>query len=316
MTNQTNTTNNSTHYPQWDMVKTLPDHLLLIRVDFEIIDSNISLQELSQYFAPGQRLDLSDLNLETNKAQPLKVNNRPFTIENLWPKKEASFFILRITPEKAHKLDANELGMFLENEHLVKFQWNLKSGENALQNNCESFLGYSRTSIAQQNNFLSSIITQECKPSLRESIGKFIENKKKHCSLEFTVKKADGHLAWIKGFSYLTSESSTTLNCYLRDITEQKTIKEALSKSEMEKSQILNSMIDGAALIGPDYKIKYANKKFKEDYPNYKESKKQPFCYKIIHNMDNKCLTCSVEMVFQTKKFHRTIRSAKMAPAF
>ena len=39
-----------------------------------------------------------------------------------------------------------------------------------------------------------------------------------------------------------------------------KTTELALQKSEHEKSQILDSMIDGAALIGLDLKIKYANK--------------------------------------------------------
>lgn len=94
-------------------------------------------------------------------------------------------------------------------------------------------------------------------------------------------------------------------------IYQLKNTKEELQKSELEKTQILDSMIEGAALISSDLKIKYANKQFKKSYPNYIEQLTNQNCYKVIYNMNNPCITCPVRKVMQTKTFHRTVRSSK-----
>ncbi len=89
-----------------------------------------------------------------------------------------------------------------------------------------------------------------------------------------------------------------------------------LTNSEIEKIQILDSMLDGAVFISSDYKIRYANKKFYELYPNYTvNSSEVQFCYKIIHGMTNPCMNCSMERVIKTSLFHKAVRSLKNGPS-
>ena len=84
---------------------------------------------------------------------------------------------------------------------------------------------------------------------------------------------------------------------------------------EIEKTQILDSMTDGAVFISPDLKIKYANKTFIEKYPDYKDNLEGQLCHKVIYNMDNPCITCSVKKVLMSKKPQRNIRSVKDGPS-
>ncbi|MFA6401290.1 MAG: GAF domain-containing protein [Salinivirgaceae bacterium] len=99
------------------------------------------------------------------------------------------------------------------------------------------------------------------------------------------------------------------------NLKQNKILKE-LTKSEIEKTQILDSMLDGAVFISSDYKIRYANKKFYELYPNYTSNNNEvPYCYKIIHGMTNPCLNCSMERVIKTSLFHKAVRSIKNGPS-
>lgn len=84
---------------------------------------------------------------------------------------------------------------------------------------------------------------------------------------------------------------------------------------DIEKTQILDSMTDGAVYISPDLKIKYANKTFIEKYPDYKDNLEGQPCHKVIYNMDNPCITCSVKKVLKTKQPQRTVRTIKDGPS-
>ncbi|HAM99403.1 MAG TPA: hypothetical protein DCQ26_12415 [Marinilabiliales bacterium] len=86
-------------------------------------------------------------------------------------------------------------------------------------------------------------------------------------------------------------------------------------ESEIDNTQILDSMSDGSVLIDTGFKIKYANKKFKEQYPKYIENQKDQLCYKVIHNMDNPCMNCSIDIIKKTRQLHRTVRSVKNGPS-
>lgn len=83
----------------------------------------------------------------------------------------------------------------------------------------------------------------------------------------------------------------------------------------IEKTQILDSMTDGAVFISPDLKIKYANKTFIEKYPNYKDNLEGQPCHKVIYNMDNPCIACSVKKVLKTKQSQQTVRTIKDGPS-
>lgn len=86
------------------------------------------------------------------------------------------------------------------------------------------------------------------------------------------------------------------------------------SSIEVDKSEILDSMTDSAALITHDYKIKYANKAFKNKFNVDNKLVKQQPCYKTIYNMDHPCLNCNVDMVIKTGKPYRNTRSEKDGP--
>ncbi len=98
-------------------------------------------------------------------------------------------------------------------------------------------------------------------------------------------------------------------NLFVWRITEQLN-----STIEIEKSEILDSITDCAALITKDFKIKFANKAFKERFnTNNKEIGNTP-CYKIMYNMDHPCIACNILRVIKDKKQHRNTRSQKNGP--
>ncbi len=96
---------------------------------------------------------------------------------------------------------------------------------------------------------------------------------------------------------------------YIWRITEH-----SYSIAEIEKSKILDSITDSAALITKDFKIKYANKAFKERFNTNTEKTDTLPCYKIMYNMDHPCIACSLKRVIKNKKPHRNTRSQKNGP--
>jgi signal transduction histidine kinase/PAS domain-containing protein len=79
-----------------------------------------------------------------------------------------------------------------------------------------------------------------------------------------------------------------------------------------EKSQILDSMTDGAVLIGTDFKIKYANKTFSEVFNT--EKPEGEACYKVINNLQHQCMNCSLQKVIQSRATYQNTRSEKNGP--
>lgn len=83
---------------------------------------------------------------------------------------------------------------------------------------------------------------------------------------------------------------------------------------EIEKSKILDSLTDSAALITTDYKIKYANKTFKDTFGVTDRDFENQTCYKLMYNLSHPCLNCTVQKVSKTKAPHRVTRSEKDGP--
>ena len=79
---------------------------------------------------------------------------------------------------------------------------------------------------------------------------------------------------------------------------------------DIEKTQILDSLEDGAVYISSDLKIRYANKAFINKHPKYKDNLESQLCYKVIHNLDNPCIACSLKSVTKTKQFKRSVRTS------
>ena len=90
--------------------------------------------------------------------------------------------------------------------------------------------------------------------------------------------------------------------------------KKTNSTIEVDKSEILDSMTDSAALITQDFKIKYANKAFKTKFNADDDLLINQPCYKTIYNMDHPCVNCNVAMVIKTGKPFRNTRSQKDGP--
>jgi signal transduction histidine kinase/CheY-like chemotaxis protein/PAS domain-containing protein len=212
---------------------------------------------------------------------------------------------------------------FLENfEYLIeqkkyyKLQWNIKTGFNKLLNSKE-FFKYSNTQIKNSPNFLLQICNSHSRGFIQDTVKAFIKGDLLNGQYEFIVNDKSGNPVWLTLFANLlnNNDDGIILNCLIEDTTPHEKTKNALLKSEVEKTQILNSMVDGAVYVSPDLKIKYANQTFIDKYPKYTNNLKGQPCYKVMHNMDNPCITCSVQKVLKTKKFHKNVRSVKNGPS-
>ena len=203
--------------------------------------------------------------------------------------------------------------LLIEQGKYYKFIWNIETGFNKCIAPLNNFFNYTHSDIENTPNFLLKIIDENELVKVEKLIDNIKTNTNSKIQVELKINDASENKKWIKLLAYLhfDENKNAILNCLIEDKTEQNQIKEALVKSEIEKTQILDSMIDGAVYVSPDLKIKYANKTFIEKHPLYKDNLEGQLCYKVIHNMDNPCITCSVQKVLKTKIFQKTIRSVK-----
>jgi len=207
----------------------------------------------------------------------------------------------------------NEIELLVEHGNLIKLQWNFKSGKNKFSHKSDSFFGYTKSEVNNTKNLLFELCLPKYKKTLNNIIKDLISNKKKNVKFDIEIETKSNAIYFLSFFGYTieNNKDETILTGYIQDKTDQIITKEALLKSEIEKTQILNSMVDGAVYVSPDLKIKYANKSFIEQFPTYKDKLEGQPCYKVIYNMDNPCIACSVKKALQTKKFQKTIRSVK-----
>jgi PAS domain-containing protein len=203
--------------------------------------------------------------------------------------------------------------LLIEQGKYYKFIWNIETGYNKCIAPLNNFFTYTHSDIENTPNFLLKIIDENDLVKVEKLIENVKSNTNSKIQVELSINDATENKKWIKLLAYLhfDENKNAILNCLIEDKTEQNEIKEALLKSEIEKTQILDSMVDGAVYVSPDLKIKYANKTFIEKHPLYKDNLEGQLCYKVIHNMDNPCITCSVQKVLKTKIFQKTIRSVK-----
>ncbi|MGE4289817.1 MAG: ATP-binding protein [Salinivirgaceae bacterium] len=196
---------------------------------------------------------------------------------------------------------------------LVRFDWNLTTGENYFYNSQPTFFLFDLDQINNTPNFLESLNKDNFKPFIKN----ITEKPSSTFCFEWSVIGSNGNTFWLqlKGNLQVINNKQILLQGFISDISEIKTVKEALLKAEQEKMQFIDSMIDSAVFIGPDFKIKYANNKFKEQYPQFNNTLKGLKCHKVIHNMDNPCLNCSLELVLNSKTPHRTVRKIKNGPS-
>lgn len=195
---------------------------------------------------------------------------------------------------------------------LVRFDWNLTTGENFFYNTQSPFFVFDIDQINNTPNFLERLNPNEFKPFIK-ALG---EKPNQALSFEwhYTVNDTVTYRLQIKG-NVQELNKQILLQGFIGHITETNALKEALLKADREKMQFIDSMIDSAVFIGPDLKIKYANKKFKEQYPQFKQKLIGQKCHKVLHNMDNPCLNCSLQRVLKSKGPHRTVRSVKNGPS-
>jgi PAS domain S-box-containing protein len=196
---------------------------------------------------------------------------------------------------------------------LVRFDWNLTTGENYFYNSQAPFFLFDLNQINNTPNFLESLNPESLKPFVKNITEKPSSTFCFECSISGT--NDDTYWLQLKGNVLVESNKQIILQGFISNISETNTIKNALIKAEREKMQFIDSMIDSAVFIGPDFKIKYANKKFKEQYPQFSQNLTGQKCHKVIHNMDNPCLNCSLQMVLDSKTPHRTVRSVKNGPS-
>lgn len=208
---------------------------------------------------------------------------------------------------------SKDIELLIDQGNYYKLQWNVDSGFNRLAHSIKYFFGYTSTEVESQLNLLLKIVTHEKVKEIDDLINNILNGKISKIQTELNIIDKQGNKKWINFYGYLISDATNpfTLDCLIEDKTEQIETKLALQKSEIEKTQILDSMVDGAVYVSPDLKIIYANKTFIEQHSNFKDNLEGQPCYKVIHNMDNPCIACSVQKVLKTKKFQKTIRSIK-----
>ncbi len=205
----------------------------------------------------------------------------------------------------------NEL--LIEHGNYYKFHWNIQTGFNKLVDSQKDIFGFSPNEVESKANFLFDICDQNDTTIINDLIDGIKKGANSKFKVQFQANNKSNEKKWLSLFGHVqpNNTDNTVLNCYIKDITEQIETKNTLLQAKIEKTQILDSIADGTVCISPDLKINFANKTFIEKHPHFKDNIEGQFCYKVIHNMDNPCITCSAKKVFKTKKTQRTVRSVK-----
>ena len=97
-----------------------------------------------------------------------------------------------------------------------------------------------------------------------------------------------------------------------QDITGQKQSEKMIEAERTKLKNILDSMRDGIYIVGPDYKIEYANPVILKDFGPIDERK----CFEFLHNRTEVCPWCMNEKVFAGETVYRETSSAQTGKVY
>ena len=119
---------------------------------------------------------------------------------------------------------------------------------------------------------------------------------------EYIGIRKDGTRFFGKGYSapvYKNNEQTGWLSTFV-DVSDYKELEKMLRAGRERFYQVLETMPAYVYLQRPDYKIDYANKKFKELFG---EPGDKP-CYEVIHGFEEPCSDCKTFETFKDQKTH------------
>jgi PAS domain S-box-containing protein len=128
-------------------------------------------------------------------------------------------------------------------------------------------------------------------------------------TVEFNKRyiKKDGSIVWAELQAILQRDAEGKPEYYITtitDITDKIKTEEALKKSGLFIEGILESVDEGFAIIGKDYRITSANKAFLDNYGVTADEVVGKHCYEVSHHIEKPCyengVECSVKSTFET----------------
>ncbi|MFO8129445.1 MAG: PAS domain S-box protein [Bacteroidales bacterium] len=139
----------------------------------------------------------------------------------------------------------------------------------------------------------------------REGFIKMIEEQGSLAGYESRIKARDGTFRYIKENAHLVRDESGQTAYYegtIVDITKLKQTQNKLRKSELEKSAILNSMIELFMFYDTDLKIQWASKTAADTLGKDPAEMIGKNCYEVWHDATRPCEHCPVKKAMHTSK--------------
>lgn len=300
----------------WEALSHLPEAYMLFNKAQCVNHSRLSNQEVDTLLGHRPFIDA------VKKAQEQPINpsgqiaHLGFVFEIIPHERlnNMGYTLVKVSKKPSASPSLNNIQTTLSQIGFIHFSWQPGTQNHHFSDRFKQFLHTQQPGQKNNHCLLIDLANEPFKSKLEKQIELLLNKQCEAFNFDAEISKNDSERAFIRGFA-MANGSEDSIDFFFNDLSEQEQIKDALRKSESEKSQILDSMADGAVLIGTDYKIVYANQIFKNTYPQYKGNFSGLPCYKVIHNMDHPCITCSVKRVVTTKKMQRSTRTVKNGPA-
>jgi len=212
----------------------------------------------------------------------------------------------RVMAEEALKESEERIRQFAETVPDILYKFNQREGRyDFLSPAFEKMTGYSLEEIhAAPSDFQLRLIHPDDTVRIMKAVNDYATGgpKDEPLVIETRLVRADGENIWVRDSIIYEwdEEGLSSVVGVMSDITEQKQVLEALSKSEREKSAILENMSEFVVYMDKELSVVWANKTVADSLGSAPDVLTGHRCYEMWFGRDSACENCHVLTVFET----------------